>query len=209
MDGADAIAFAAALRDWPPALAVRVAATFAGTPEKRTTAALAIEHLAAHAPVPRKEIALPAGAPFGTIAVNADTCTMCLACVGSCPVGALQDGQEVLELRFVESKCVQCGLCRETCPESAITLSTAAQPGRRGEGAAGGQRRGDLQLHPLRQADGHRQDDRQHAGQAVRALDVRPTPGALDRLKMCADCRVVDLIRNETGPGSGDAGGAR
>ena len=23
------------------------------------------------------------------------------------------------------------------------------------------------------------------------------TPGALDRLKMCADCRVVDLIRNE------------
>jgi hypothetical protein len=22
-------------------------------------------------------------------------------------------------------------------------------------------------------------------------------PGALDRLKMCADCRVVDLIKNE------------
>ena len=22
-------------------------------------------------------------------------------------------------------------------------------------------------------------------------------PGALDRLRMCADCRVVDLIRNE------------
>jgi hypothetical protein len=24
-------------------------------------------------------------------------------------------------------------------------------------------------------------------------------PGALDRLKMCADCRVVDLMKNERG----------
>ena len=206
LDGADAVAFAAALRDGPPALAVRVPATFAGTPEKRTTAALAIEHLAAHAPVPRKEIALPAGAPFGTIAVDADTCTMCLACVGSCPVGALQDGQEVLELRFVESKCVQCGLCRETCPEHAITLAPRLDLAAEARAPRVVQRRGDLQLHSLRQADGDRQDDRQHAGQAA-GHSMFAQPGALDRLKMCADCRVVDLIRNESGPGSGDAGG--
>ena len=67
------------------------AATFAFTADKRTTAALAIEHLAQHAPVPQREIALPAGAPFGTIAVNRDTCTMCLACVGACPGGAILD----------------------------------------------------------------------------------------------------------------------
>jgi ferredoxin len=30
-------------------------------------------------------IALAAGAPFGTIAVNRDACTLCLACVGACP----------------------------------------------------------------------------------------------------------------------------
>jgi ferredoxin len=208
LDGADAIAFAAALRDWPAALAVRVAATFAGTPEKRTTAALAIEHLALHAPVPRKEIALPAGAPFGTIAVNADTCTMCLACVGSCPVGALQDGQEVLELRFVESKCVQCGLCRETCPESAITLaprlSLAAEArAPRVVNAA--------TIFKCIQCGKPMGTDKMIGNMLAKLAghSMFAQPGALDRLKMCADCRVVDLIRNETGPGSGDTGGAR
>ncbi len=92
------------------------------TSDKRTTAALAIEHLARHAPVPQREIALPAGSPYGTLVVNKDTCTMCLACVGACPVGALLDGQEAPQLRFIESKCVQCGICAATCPEHAITL---------------------------------------------------------------------------------------
>jgi ferredoxin len=196
VDGADPAVFAAALRDWPPALAVRVPATFGGTAEKRTTAALAIEHLALHAPVPRKEIALPAGAPFGTIAVNADACTMCLACVGSCPVGALQDGQEVLELRFVESKCVQCGLCRETCPESAITLTPR------------------LSLVPEARAPrvvnaaaifkciqcGKPMGTDKMIGNMLAKLSghsMFAKPGALDRLKMCADCRVVDLMKNE------------
>ena len=29
-------------------------------------------------------------------------------------------------------------------------------------------------------------------------------PGALDRLKMCADCRVIDLMKNERGVDIGD-----
>ena len=57
-DGADPAALDAALWSWPAALAVRVPATFAFTADKRTTAALAIEHLARHAPVPQREIAL-------------------------------------------------------------------------------------------------------------------------------------------------------
>ena len=28
-------------------------------------------------------------------------------------------------------------------------------------------------------------------------------PGALDRLKMCADCRVIDMMRNELPTGQG------
>ena len=48
----------AALWSWTPALTVRVPATFAFTADKRSTAALAIEHLARHAPVPQREIAL-------------------------------------------------------------------------------------------------------------------------------------------------------
>ena len=122
-EGAETTALDAAIWSWPAALGVRVPATFAFTADKRTTAALAIEHLARHAPVPQREIALPAGAPYGTLVVNKDTCTMCLACVGACPVGALLDGQEAPQLRFIEAKCVQCGICAETCPEHAITLA--------------------------------------------------------------------------------------
>ena len=131
-DGADAKALDAAVWASKPALSVRAAATFAFTADKRTTAALAIEHLAQHAPTPQREFALPAGAPFGTIAVDRATCTMCLACVGSCPEGALLDNPETPQLRFIEAKCVQCGLCATTCPEHSITLTPRlCSPGKR------------------------------------------------------------------------------
>jgi ferredoxin len=208
IDGTDPIAFASSLRGGSPALAVRVAATFAGTPEKRTTAALAIEHLAAHAPVPRKEVPLPAGAPFGTIAVDAGACTMCLACVGSCPVGALQDGQEVLELRFVESKCVQCGLCRETCPEHAISLSPRLNLA--AEAKAPRVLNAAVTFNCIR--CGKPMGTDKMIGNMVAKLSghsMFAKPGALDRLKMCADCRVVDLMRNEGGLDIRDTGPAR
>ena len=67
-------------------------------------------------------IALPAGAPYGRITVDASACTLCLACVGACPTGAILDNPDKPQLRFTEAACVQCGLCRNTCPESAITL---------------------------------------------------------------------------------------
>src|SRR5208283_1597578 len=48
--------------------------------------------------------------------------TLCLACVSACPTGALLDNPERPMLRFAEDACVQCGLCRATCPEKVITL---------------------------------------------------------------------------------------
>lgn len=77
-------------------------------------------HAAAPAPVP--VISLPAGAPFGSVNVRADGCTLCLACVAACPVGALGDNPERPTLTFQEDLCVQCGLCQTTCPEKVITL---------------------------------------------------------------------------------------
>ena len=197
-DAADPAACEAALWSWPAALPPRVAATFAPTADKRTTAALAIEHLAAHAPVPARTIPLPAGAPFGTIAVNADTCTMCLACVGSCPVGALQDGQDQPQLRFIESKCVQCGLCEATCPEHAIALTPrlslapeAKAPRVLNEAAvfqciACGKPMGTAKMVDamLARLSGH---------------SMFAAPGALDRLRMCADCRVIDMMKSGEG----------
>ena len=195
-DGADVSALDAALGSWKPALAVRVAATFAFTADKRTTATLAIEHLAQHAPVPQREIALPAGAPFGTIAVDRESCTMCLACVGSCPEGALLDNVETPQLRFIETKCVQCGLCAVTCPEHSITLSPrlllareAKEPRVLNEAVVAtciscGKPLGTEKMVATMLA--------KLAGHSMFAA-----PGALDRLRMCADCRVVDLVKNE------------
>jgi ferredoxin len=122
VDGSSSAAMDAGLWQWPVALPPRVAATFALTNDKRRTLYLALDHLAQHAPVPRTSIPLPAGAPFGGLAVNRDTCTLCLACVGACPESALLDDVEAPKLRFIEANCVQCGLCAKTCPENAIAL---------------------------------------------------------------------------------------
>lgn len=98
-------------------------ASFATFNEKRTTLRLAVEHLFQQTPAPQPIIPLPAGAPFGEIQVDRQTCTLCLACVSVCPASALLDGGEKPQLRFIEANCVQCGVCQAACPEDAIALS--------------------------------------------------------------------------------------
>ena len=71
---------------------------------------------------PEHPIALPAGAPYGAVVVDTGACTMCLACAGLCPPGALLDNPDRPELSFREEACLQCGICVDTCPENAITL---------------------------------------------------------------------------------------
>ena len=195
---ADVKALEDMLWSWPAARSVRTPATFGFTTDKRTTAALAVEHLARHAPAPQAEIALPAGAPFGTLVVDKAACTMCLACIGACPEGALLDNPETPQLRFIESKCVQCGLCEKTCPEDAIALvprlslvPEAKAPRVLNEAAIfkcivcgkplGTERMIETMLERL-------------AGHSMFAA-----PGALERLKMCADCRVIDQMKDQNG----------
>ena len=74
------------------------------------------------APSPVDVIALPPGAPFGSLDINVEGCTLCLSCVPACPTGALSDDPEKPTLRFAEDACVQCGLCVATCPEKVIKL---------------------------------------------------------------------------------------
>jgi ferredoxin len=194
---------------WAPAqaLAVRLPATFRWSTDKRTTLGLAIEHLLAHAPTPVTEIALPRGAPFGTIKVDRDACTLCLACVGSCPEGAILDHPqaELPQLRFIESQCVQCGICAATCPEHAITLeprlalsAEAKRPRVLNEGniflciRCGKPLGTDRVIATmLSKLSGH---------------SMFAAPGALDRLKMCADCRVLDMMDKELRPAAGTGG---
>ncbi len=89
---------------------------------RRDVARMAMEKLHAGAPHPVEAVSLPAGAPYGRVVVDAKKCTLCLACVSTCPAGALGDDPEYPRLRFSEAACVQCGLCRKACPEGAVTL---------------------------------------------------------------------------------------
>jgi ferredoxin len=82
----------------------------------------ALRELHRVAPDPRDSIALPEGAPFGAVELDVAGCTLCLACVSACPTGALSDDPERPLLRFAEDACIQCGLCKATCPEKVITL---------------------------------------------------------------------------------------
>ena len=97
-------------------------ATFSATGRKREVMRLALRELHAAAPAPVDIVPLPEGAPFGTVEVNVQGCTLCLSCVSACPTGALSDNPERPMLRFAEDACVQCGLCKATCPEKVISL---------------------------------------------------------------------------------------
>lgn len=89
---------------------------------KKGVLRLALGELYRAAPDPAGIIALPEGAPFGAVEIDAGGCTLCLSCVSACPTGALRDDPDRPMLRFVEDACVQCGLCQATCPEHVITL---------------------------------------------------------------------------------------
>ena len=99
------------------------AARFAPVGGKRQLFYSALDHLHGQAGRARPMVLLEAGAPFGTVQVDGERCTLCNACVGACPGGALQAGTEEPAIRFVEANCLQCGLCTRTCPEDAIAIS--------------------------------------------------------------------------------------
>ena len=158
----------------------------------RTLATLALRHLHDNAPQPQDILPLTQGSPFGAVEVDVEGCTLCLACVGACPTGALIDNPETPMLRFAEQACIQCGLCLSTCPESVISLEPRfnfTEEARRemlvkeeepfkciscgkpfGGGASIEKTIERLTEHSMFAGD----------------------PKALNRLRMCADCRVID-----------------
>jgi ferredoxin len=182
-----------------PAQCVSRSASFAVQSDKRATLELALDHLIAHAPVKPEVIALPAiGSPLGALVINKDTCTLCLSCVSACPANALQDNPLSLQLKFIEKNCVQCGLCVKTCPEQALALVPR------------------LSLSPLRKEAVVMNEMKPYACvrcgkpfgtlKAIEAMLGKLSThsmfqgAAQERLKMCADCRVIDIYsaQNET-----------
>jgi len=197
----DVAAFDAALQA-PAAQTIKQPATFSVQADKRATLDLAIDHLAAQAVAAPEVIVLPAhgeqpGSPFGSLAIDTAACTLCLSCVGACPEAALADNADAPQLRFIEKNCVQCGLCVKTCPENALTLEPRLWL------ADGGKAR--KQLRVLNEAPPYRCVRCQKPFGTLRAVEnmVARLAGhsmfqgvAAERLKMCSDCRVIDIHTN-------------
>jgi ferredoxin len=187
--GADDLALA--LRHAPRGEAPARRAGFHVAADKRNTLDYALEHLLREAPQPVDEIALPAGSPFGALDVDASRCSLCMACVGACPAAALQDGQNAPQLRFIEKNCVQCGLCAATCPEDAISLvprlsfrESRKLPVVLAETQPFHCIRCQKPFGTVRMVE----------SMLARLAGHPAFAGHLDRMRMCGDCRVVDMM---------------
>ncbi len=193
-DARDLATLDAQARALAPAQGVAQPATFAALPDKRATLELALEHLIAHAPARPADdgVALPAaGSPLGSLRIDTDACTLCMSCVGACPAGALQDNPAAPQLRFIEKNCVQCGLCARTCPEKAITLQPRLWlDARRREPRVLHEQ---LPFHCIR--CGKPFGTLKGVETMLTRLAAHPMfqGAAAERLKMCGDCRVIDL----------------
>jgi ferredoxin len=182
------------------AAAVRPA-SFLPVGGKRDVQRLALRELHRAAPSPVDMIALPAGAPFGTVEVNVEGCTLCLACVSACPTGALSADPERPMLKFTEDACVQCGLCAATCPEKVISLKP--QLDFRAATAASRVIKEEEPFHCIRcdKPFGVKSTiERVTAKLEGKHWMFKGQAKRLEVLKMCEDCRVVAMTEDSFDP---------
>jgi ferredoxin len=189
------------LREIAPMEGVGKPATFSVVGGKREVMHLALREMHAVAPAPIDIVALPEGAPFGTIDVKVEGCTLCLACVSACPTGALSADPERPLLRFAEDACVQCGLCKATCPEKVISLMPQINF-----------------LAPTAMSRIIKQEEPFHCISCDKPFGVKSTVDRviaklegqhwmfknskerLDVIRMCADCRVSAMAKENFDP---------
>jgi len=172
-------------------------ATFAGSLEKRRTVLQAVDHLYQQSRDAQPIIDLPQQSPFGRIVVDADACTMCMSCTSVCPSRAINAGNDSPKLEFHEINCVQCGICASACPENAITL----EPRLISEAE---RRRGAVILHEdvpfccikCGKAFATKSLIDNMTSKLVGHYMFK-SERAKQRLMMCEDCRVVDVVQDE------------
>ena len=187
-----------ALRQRGALKAICTPASFALSNQKRETLEAVLEHLQKQAktPLPEAGAVLPKSSLLGGLNINKDACTLCMSCVSSCPEGALLDNPDEPILSFIEKQCVQCGICVQTCPEQALTLNPRLQTVE--------QRK---QRTVLNETQAFHCISCGKAFGTLKMVDLMLTKlgahgafagAAMDRLKMCGDCRVVDMVKKET-----------
>ncbi len=171
-------------------------AVFAGLDDKRRMIRIAYDYLHQYAPNPVPVLSLMKGAACGEVQVDTPGCTLCHSCVSVCPVGALLDGGDQPQLNFIEDLCVQCGLCETACPEKVITLAPQYVFDQQ-------QSRKVRLLHeePIFNCISCNKGfaTKKMIDTMTEKLKSHPMfqGGALERLKMCEDCRVKAMFKDK------------
>jgi len=178
------------------------AAAFSAAGGKRQTLFMAIDHLYAQSLHKKPMTNLAAGAPFGSATVDAERCTLCLSCVSACPGKALQSGHAAPQIHFIESNCLQCGICTRTCPEDAIWISPRLLFEREARSTA-------RLLHEEEPfccvSCGKPFASRSMIENMQKKLGQHPmfqSQRSRERLLMCDDCRVVDVVQDADAMGA-------
>ncbi len=159
----------------------------------------ALKELHRAAGLPAQSTPLPAGSPFGRVELNTSACTLCLACVAACPVGALRDDENAPTLRFAEDACVQCGICKSTCPEKAISLTPRLDIAAWGEGAITLKTEEPFHCITCNKPFGVKSSIERIAAKLGEKHWMFSGANAkrLDIVRMCEDCR-VEAVMNES-----------
>lgn len=177
-------------------------AAFAAAGSKRQTLFMAIDHLHAQAQQQKPMINLAAGAPLGEATIDAGACTLCLSCVSACPGKALQSGHQLPQIHFIESNCLQCGICTRVCPEDAIWITPRLLFGAEARSAA----RLLYEEEPFCcSVCGKSFATRSMIETMQRKLAQHPmfqSTRGRERLLMCEECRVVDVVQDANAMGA-------
>lgn len=141
----------------------------------------------------REPLAVPHGAPYGSVELKEADCTLCMGCVAVCPSRALHAVGHAPGLNFIEQDCIQCGMCEKACPEQAIVLMPRLQPVPKARRAVQSLKAEEAACcircsKPFAPASLIRRIQQKLAGHSHFQNE------AAQRLLMCEDCRVKDVF---------------
>lgn len=199
IDDADPDAVEAALWSLETPMAPK-AGSFLPIGGKRAVTMLALRHLHSTAPQPAEILPLPPGAPLGRVVINVEGCTLCLACVGSCPTGALLDNPDKPQLNFNEDACIQCGLCKNTCPEKVISLEPRINFTDAARSAVVLKEEEPFLCVRCGKPFAARSSVEKVVAKLAGVHSMFMDPARIERIKMCEDCRVIDEFESASQP---------
>ncbi|CAJ1798717.1 4Fe-4S dicluster domain-containing protein [Aeromonas veronii] len=141
----------------------------------------------------REPLAVPHGAPYGSVELKESDCTLCMGCVAVCPSRALHAVGHTPGLNFIEQDCIQCGMCEKACPEQAIVLMPRLQPVPEARRTVQSLKAEEAACcircsKPFAPASMIRRIQQKLAGHSHFQNE------AAQRLQMCEDCRVKDVF---------------